>query len=167
MMQRFYIGQTPILEPCVQVGWTNYHHLSRLECQCYAAAIIAVHGPPPGFHSPGSRQCMFETLRQEHDFGCYYEVVISFDPDCSEAVSYACRVEEGLTEWNEAGFESPVIHYLDRVDGIRHDTVESAITNAFKRLQSYAIPTEHQKLLIANIKTAWPAIAQHDVWKGS
>lgn len=163
MTDQFHIGAAPALEPCVQVGMQDYHRLARLECLAYMAAIIAVHGPPPGFHDPGSDICRFRLSRNAHDFGTYYEVAICFDGSNEAAREYALQVEEGLASWDEAEFESPVLYHYDRITGTRFSDVEACIADAARRILLSPLLTEKQARILENLTSAWPHLVATSV----
>lgn len=105
-----YIGSTPCDEACAQTGREDAPRLQRIECEAYIAALKRVHGEPP----EGAR---LVSRSMAHDLGSYREVHCLYDSDNEEAAAYACKVEEGLRTWEEAGFWRPVT-YDDRNNAV-------------------------------------------------
>lgn len=89
------VGSAPVDEECVQVGTPNYAERAQLQCS-YLKKVIgdALGSPPPGV--------FLEVWGFCHDFGTYYEVVCSFDPDNKEAREYARLCESAApAAWPE------------------------------------------------------------------
>lgn len=96
-----HIGPVPAEEKCEQVGPSCDYAKMKRECNAFIAAIRTVCGPEPD----GAN---LKLLRQEHDFGSYYEVVCWYDKDNEEARGYAFRVEaEAPNTWADAGMTAP------------------------------------------------------------
>ena len=96
------LGPGPTDEACASLGITpDFARLNALELAVYEAALIAVHGPPPG----GTR---FVIRHNRHDFGDYAELTLRLDTLSPATIAYAKRVEPGLRTWIGAGFRAPV-----------------------------------------------------------
>jgi hypothetical protein len=96
MRDHISLGATPGDETCAQVGSPDYAARARAEGRAYVNQLVRKFGPPPEGAS----------LRQKgfpHDYGTYYEVVVSFDDALPEAVAYAFKVEGDLPgHWDRA-----------------------------------------------------------------
>lgn len=88
------LGPTPCDEECAQVGDNDYSLKSKEECRKYKQLLLNKFGEPP----EGAR---FLIKNFSHDYGSYSEVVISFDSDNREALSFAIEVENNLpSKWD-------------------------------------------------------------------
>lgn len=67
------IGQTPISEPCAQVGFDGYEFLSRLECKYFKQQL-----------EEQFPQGEFRVKSFPHDFGTYREVCVIYDDDSED-----------------------------------------------------------------------------------
>ena len=89
MENYFVLGPTPGYEDCACVGEEDYEPRAKKECRRFIELLRKKFGPEPeGAH--------FAVKGFLHDFGTYYEVVISFDEDMPESVEYALRCEDNL-----------------------------------------------------------------------
>jgi hypothetical protein len=86
MPDELFLGSTPAEEDCAQVGSDDYARRARKECAAYIAQLKRQHGEPPN----GAR---LKIKANPHDFGTYYEVVVVFDDQFPEAVTYAFDLE--------------------------------------------------------------------------
>lgn len=93
------IGPAPSMEDCVQVGAADFHPRARLECQAFARQIERAYPPPEGT----TAEVKVKAFR--HDFGTYYEVVVTFHPEDQKGLEYALLVEKDpkglLTGWDQ------------------------------------------------------------------
>lgn len=89
------LGPTPYDEPCAQLGTDHFYAKSRIESDAYIHQLLRQFGDPPGL-------CFFRTKPFHHEFGTYYEVVITFFDDDEEAAHFAYHVENNLpARWDE------------------------------------------------------------------
>jgi hypothetical protein len=89
------IGPTPASEDCAGVGASDYYEKSRKECKAFAAQLLREFPDPP----LGARIAI-KTF--PHDFGDYREVVVYYDDDCEDSVTYAFGIESKTPEcWDE------------------------------------------------------------------
>jgi len=89
------LGPTPYDEPCAQLGTDHFYAKSRIESDAYINQLLRQFGEPPGL-------CFFRTKPFHHEFGTYYEVVITFFDDDEEAVRFAYNVENNLpAQWDQ------------------------------------------------------------------
>ena len=93
------IGPTPYNEDCTPTG-RNLSD-SIFECAVYIRQLIRTYGDPP-------EGCEFFIMKNEHDYGTYYDANIFFimtkeDYDIISAQSeiYAFKVENGLAYWDD------------------------------------------------------------------
>ena len=91
MENYFTLGPTPVHESCACVGENDYPQRAQQECRRFIALLRKKFGPEPD----GAR---FAVKGFPHDFGMYYEVVISFDEDIPASAHYACHCEDNLPE---------------------------------------------------------------------
>jgi hypothetical protein len=87
MRDYFSIGQTPSEEDYAQVGQPDYRQKALEECQRFIELIHTTLGP-----EPAGAELAIKSF--PHDFGTYYEVVVWFERDDAEAISYAARCED-------------------------------------------------------------------------
>jgi hypothetical protein len=100
--ETIWLGSSPALEQCAQVGETDYARDAKAECAAFIAAIRKVCGREP----EGARLVV---RSQPHDFGDYYEVAVIYDGDNEWAARYAAKVDaEAPTTWQAAGMKPPV-----------------------------------------------------------
>lgn len=88
------LGPSPLNEMCVQLGKENYKEKALKECQRYVQLLESVFQErPDGVY--------FQVKTFSHDFGDYLEVVIVFDTDRPDQISYAYDVQANLPqEWD-------------------------------------------------------------------
>lgn len=94
MKDMIYLGATPSLEPCEQIG-ENYRSIIALaETKRYIAQLKEQFGNPP-------KGAVLKTKQETHETGpASYEVVIVVDDDYQDAVDYAYRCEnEAWRNW--------------------------------------------------------------------
>lgn len=95
-MEYLTIGPTPSGEDCAQVGSPDYGKKARKECTAFLNQLRRTFGEEP------DGACL-RIKSNPHDFGSYYEVVCSYDPDDPAAVAYALKCEsEAPEEWDDA-----------------------------------------------------------------
>lgn len=96
------IGPTPCEEDCTQVG--TYPMDSMLECLVYIKQLKRCYGESP-------MGCEFFVMRNEHDFGSYYDVNIfykipsDYNESPNECEEYALKVESGIENWDETSLQ--------------------------------------------------------------
>ena len=91
------LGPTPADEPCAQVGEEGYELKARAECQRYIELLRRKFGPEP----PGSK---LKIRGFQHDFGRYFECIVTYRDGDQEAFDYALKLEEEApTRWEEHG----------------------------------------------------------------
>ena len=90
------LGSAPCNEDCAQVGSDNYFEESIAESKRYINLLEKKFGK----HKP--LNCSFKRKSFPHDFGNYYEVVVTFDSSDEESVKFAYYVENNLPEnWSD------------------------------------------------------------------
>ena len=99
MRSSIYVGESPLDEPCFQVGEDNYLTNARRECKALIAAIRKKLGPEPF----GARLCIKESM---HDFGTCLSVECEYDDCQEEATEYAFATEDAVNTWEEVGMVS-------------------------------------------------------------
>lgn len=100
---RIFLGPTPALEECAQVGADDYADRSVREGRAYIEAIKKVCGEPP-------EGATLRIVNQDHDYGVYKEVVVEFDGNVEAAAKYAYLCDERTPKtWEEAGMRAPVL----------------------------------------------------------
>lgn len=83
------LGPTPPLEECAQVGSHNYEQNAKRECQVFIAQLkrqfpdlpVGVELKIKGF---------------PHDFGTYYDVVVTYNTDDEQATRAAHMIDEQI-----------------------------------------------------------------------
>lgn len=100
---KIYLGPAPCEEEPVQLGHPDYHDLGLRECRRYIAAIRKVCGNEPD-------NARLRVVKEPHDFGSFYDVIVEFDPADPQAVAYAEKVDEhGPVTWEQAGMAAPPV----------------------------------------------------------
>lgn len=96
------IGPTPYQEDCTQAGENTKD--SILECLVYIEQLVRFYGDPP-------LGCEFFVMRNEHDFGSYYDVNIFYNISSeqeeseNECEDYALKVEDGIDYWDDTSLQ--------------------------------------------------------------
>lgn len=153
--QKEYLGAVPAEESCAALGVTaNFDRYALLEVMVHRAALIARYGCPPD----GVR---LTSEGQSHDFGRYYELIVTWDEDVEVASAYAEAVSQGLARWMDAGFLAPVIYdaksqarevvYSDHFDAARRVMV----TLERQRVEGFGSAGE--AMAIAALRQAYPS----------
>ena len=89
------IGSAPAYENCAQVGRDGYEERARQECRTLIHQLRRQIGEEPA-------HCRLHVKSNPHDFGTYFSVSCSYDPNDEAAVEYAFRCERELPkEWDE------------------------------------------------------------------
>ena len=99
MIDYIYLGPTPAKEPCVQTTDPDYGVKARAECNRYIALLKRVYAA-----AHDGRECpaIIRIKTESHDFGCYYEVVASYDWNDREACEAAYWLDANAPEsWPE------------------------------------------------------------------
>lgn len=107
MKESFELGTTvPLDEPCAQLGSDTYYRDSNAEVIALIDMIERTIGNPP----PGTR---LKKVACPHDFGTYYDISVSYDPDDMESEEYMLQVESNLPDkWDENAKEIlKTLHY--------------------------------------------------------
>ncbi len=106
MREYVELGCAPAMEDCAQVGDSNYSERARQECRAFIAQIRRENPDLPEGVS-------LRMKSNNHDFGCYYEVVASFMSDDEEAVQAAWGLESKTpTRWDEEALDELKIQRL-------------------------------------------------------
>lgn len=94
------IGNSPYEEPCTQVSSNDpeYPAKQKKECRALAGQLIRMNGEPP-------KGAEFAIMKNPHDFGTYYDLVVVFDTDIEEAVDYAFLCEDLPENWDGEALE--------------------------------------------------------------
>jgi hypothetical protein len=94
-MEYLNLGSSPSNEDCAQVGREGYQEMARLECNLYIEQLHRL------YPAPQLSRCGFRAKSFPHDFGNYWEVVVTYDPDDESSVKFAFMVESGCPkEWD-------------------------------------------------------------------
>jgi len=89
------LGPTPSDESCAQVGDEGYELKAREECKRFITALRKKFGPEPS-------GAQLKTRGFNHDFGRYYEVIVTYRDQ--ESFDYALMLEsEAPGRWEEYG----------------------------------------------------------------
>lgn len=94
MREYIELGSAPAEEDCAQVGSDNYYEKAKEESKKYISLLEKKFGK----YKP--LNCSFKRKSFPHDFGDYYEVVVTYDSDDEESMNFAYHVESNLpTTW--------------------------------------------------------------------
>lgn len=112
MRETYEIGSSPCDEDCAQVGADNYSARARAECNAFRNQLRRVFGDEP-------EGAALRVKANYHDFGTYYEVVVTFDCDNEAAADYAWRVQENTpARWDaEARAELGLLNRIAAICG--------------------------------------------------
>lgn len=117
MRDRLEIGPTPAEESCAQVGSDRYAKVWRAECEAYRNQLRRMFGPEPDGAS-------IVITSNNHDFGTYHDVAVSYDCDNRAALDYALKLEsESPGEWDDAARVELTAKGVCTAMGCDHDTV--------------------------------------------
>lgn len=95
MRDTIELGSAPWDEDYADISQENYPERGRAQCRAFLNQLIRAHGKPPD-----GAKLSVKGLR--HDFGTYYEVVVSFDSDDDAACDYAFKLEaESPQNWDD------------------------------------------------------------------
>jgi hypothetical protein len=98
--EELYLSTSPTNEECAQIGTSDYYKRASIECSEYIKQLKRIFGQPP-------LESKFKIKHCPHDFGTYYEVVISFNESNDEESEYAYNVESNVPEyWDEIAKEN-------------------------------------------------------------
>jgi hypothetical protein len=92
---RWDLGSCPAGEDAVQLGVEGYEALAKAECRRWIALLRQHLGPEP-------QGALLKVQSFRHDFGFYYEVVVTWEEGNEEAESYAmhaCDPDEQPQTW--------------------------------------------------------------------
>ncbi len=89
------VGNVPYDEPEAQVGTDNYSEVIRYQIGLYRQQLTE----KLLTEFPDGLRVRFVTQNHPHDFGKYYDTVVSFTADDPISVSQAQLCEAGMSEW--------------------------------------------------------------------
>lgn len=119
MRETIELGSTPYEEDCFQVGEDSQEDI-RAECQHYVNYLRVLFPIPDNLKNT----TFFRVKSYQHDFGVYYEAVISFDTNDEKAWTFALSVENNLpAHWDTKQHRERNADHVDGYD--RDDTGES------------------------------------------
>ena len=97
MIDYLYLGPTPSDENCAQVGNDNFREQCNKEMEMYIDQLKRLFP-----EVAGHKGMRFNKNWQQHDFGSYGEVVITYNDEDEEQETLALRIEWNLpTKWDE------------------------------------------------------------------
>ena len=101
MIDYLYLGPTPSDENCAQVGDDNFREQCNKEMEMYIDQLKRLFPEVAGYK--GMR---FKKHWQQHDFGSYGEVVITYNDEDEEESTLALRIEWNLPKkWDEVAIK--------------------------------------------------------------
>jgi len=89
------VGNVPYDEPEAQVGKDNYSEVIRYQIRLYRQQLTE----EILTEFPDGLRVRFKTTSNPHDYGTYYDTVVSFTADDPISVSQAQLCEAGMSEW--------------------------------------------------------------------
>lgn len=90
MREYIELGSAPCEEDCAQFGSENYFEKSNEESKRYISLLEKKFGKFRPLN------CSFRKKSFPHDFGDYYEVVVTYDPNDEDSINFAYHVENNL-----------------------------------------------------------------------
>jgi hypothetical protein len=95
MRDELSIAPTPVNESCEQLG-RNYDPVkARAECRAFLNQLRRQFGEPP-------EGAELRLKANAHDFGTYYDVIVTFPDDDRTAIEYALKLEGNTPEYWDA-----------------------------------------------------------------
>lgn len=95
MRDYFELQAVPSDENCAQLGAPGYSAQAKKECQALIAQLKRQFGDPPG-------TARLIVRANNHDFGVYYEVAVTFDTDDAIATDYALKLDAKFpSNWDD------------------------------------------------------------------
>lgn len=96
MYEYIFVGSSPCMEECAQLGQDNYDKQSKLECKLYKEQLWRITKEKFNI-TQGSLDGFDIVIKNEyHDFGTYREVALKFDYNNDVATNLAYNIE-GIT----------------------------------------------------------------------
>jgi hypothetical protein len=101
MIDYLYLGPTPGDENCAQVGDDNFREQCNKEMDVYIAQLKRMYPETANY-----KGISFKKHWQQHDFGSYGEVIITYNDEVEEEETLALKVEWNLPRnWDEIAKE--------------------------------------------------------------
>jgi hypothetical protein len=101
-----YHGSSPTEEKCAQVGEDNYSQKGYHECKVYVGQLYRILGEKGYTRDNLPESYRIHVKSESHDFGSYYEVVSSFDPQSEEAWDIALLLDSEIPDkWDTKALE--------------------------------------------------------------
>jgi hypothetical protein len=100
MQETIELGQVPFNEECAQTVDDNYTERARRECIVFKQQLLRLY--QAGHKSDLPKGCRLRIKSNSHDFGAYYEVAVSFDPNSEAATEAAYWFENNCpSNWDD------------------------------------------------------------------
>jgi hypothetical protein len=97
MQEVLYLCPTPTEEECAQLGAPGYAERAKNEIAAFIDQIERT------FKTDKVRLKM---VREKHDFGMYYDLVVRYNDSDPESIEQAFEIENNLPEkWDETAIE--------------------------------------------------------------
>ena len=101
MLDYLNLGPTPVNEDCAQVGSDNFREQCNKEMDAYIDQLKRMYPEVANY-----KGMSFKKHWQQHDFGSYGEVIITYDDEDEEEETLALKVEWNLPRnWDEIAKE--------------------------------------------------------------
>lgn len=103
MIEVYELGAAPMDEECAQVGEENYAERALKECQCFRRQLLREYqkAHKAELHE-NAKLCRIKVITKPHDFGYYYEVVVTYKDEDIDSNQAALWFEENIpTNWDE------------------------------------------------------------------
>ncbi len=101
MIDYLYLGPTPSDENCAQIGDDNFREQCNKEMEAYIDQLNRMYPEVSRY-----KEMRFKKHWQQHDFGSYGEVVITYNDEDEEQSTLALKVEWNLpSNWDEIAKE--------------------------------------------------------------
>ena len=100
MKQALTLGSCPVDEACSQVGSQGYELNAKNECRAFISQLLRLYEKKHGQLLPHGVRLYVKV--NNHDFGHYYEVAVSFDDADVDSANVAYWLEENVPiNWDD------------------------------------------------------------------
>ncbi len=139
-MDQFFLGSTPCMEDCAQVGAEFFHQDEAIETYAYAGQLA---------RQFGEKGLLFTSVTFDHEFGQYKEVAVQFSETSQEQYEHAIEIENNIPEnWDLVAIKE-IIAGL-----IRRNFSSSEVTTKFAWMENDVLDVEQGRRLVRLIKKA-------------
>jgi len=105
-MDKFFLGSTPCMEECAQVGAQFFRQDEGIETCAYIGQLNRMYG---------DKGLNFVAEQMDHDFGQYKEVAVQFNDESEVEYSHAIQIENNIPEcWDFEAIKEIIVGLVGR-----------------------------------------------------